>query len=140
MLPANNRMSDSGYVVEASASKVVVKASHVGLQDALVAMGFEYRNDESGTYAIAVKGDGEKAALFDRLRTHDFCFAAGPGWSPAEVFEHFRDEGLLQGAYRRIAWRSPGGARRRVLTSLFGQIRPVPQALGASRETSDEPS
>lgn len=104
----NNHMSDTGYVVEASSSQVVVKASHVGLQDALVAMGFECRNDESGTYAINVGGDSEKAALFDRLRAHEFCFAAGPGWSPAEIFERFRDEGLLQGAYRRIAWRSLG--------------------------------
>ena len=101
-------MSDTGYVVEASSSQVVVKAPHVGLQDALAAMGFEYRNDESGTYAINVGGDREKAALFDRLRVQEFCFAAGPGWSPAEIFERFRDEGLLQGAYRRIAWRSPG--------------------------------
>ena len=44
-------MSDTGYVAEASGSKVVVKAPHVGLQDALVAMGFEYRNGEPGTYA-----------------------------------------------------------------------------------------
>ena len=107
--PAKNRMSDTSYVVEASSSKVVVKAPHAGLHDVLVAMGFEYRNNESGTYAITVKGDGEKAALFYQLRTHDFCFAAGPGWSPAEIFEHLRDEGLLQGTYRRIAWRSPGG-------------------------------
>lgn len=100
---SRNRMSDTGYVAEASASKVVVKAPHVGLQDALVAMGFEYRNDKPGTYAITVRGDGEKAAVFYQLRAHDFCFAAGSGWSPAEIFERFRDEGLLEGAYRRIA-------------------------------------
>jgi len=104
----NNFMSDTGYVVEASALEVIVKAPLVGLQNVLVAMGFEHRNDESGTYCINVRDDGEKAALFDRLRRQDFCFAAGPGWSPAEVFERFRDEGLLDGAYRRIAWRSPG--------------------------------
>lgn len=51
---SRNRMSDTGYVAEAPTSKVVVKAPHVGLQDALVAMGFKYRIDESGTNAITV--------------------------------------------------------------------------------------
>ena len=70
-------------------------------------MGFEYRNDEPGTYAITVRGDGDKAALFYQLRAR-LLLRPGPGWSPPEIFERFCDEGLLQGAYQRIAWRSPG--------------------------------
>jgi len=74
----------------------------------LVADGYDVMQyGEESTLKISVSSDQGKAALLSALRDAGVCFSAGTGWSPAEVFEYLRDEGLIGGVYRRIAWRSP---------------------------------
>lgn len=49
----------------------------------------------------------DKARVFAQLQQLGWAFAAGREWSPAEVFEHWREQGLLHGSYRRLAWVGP---------------------------------
>lgn len=56
-------------------------------------------------------GPQDKARVFAQLQRLGWAFAAGREWSPAEVFEHLREQGLLQGSYRRIAWVGPNDPR-----------------------------
>ena len=51
---------------------------------------------------------GGKAQVLTALRDLGLCFSAGREWSPTEVFEWLRDQGLVSGHYRRIGWRGPG--------------------------------
>ena len=49
------------------------------------------------------------AALLSSLRDMGVVFlGAGPGNPGGHVFERLRDEGLVQGTYRRIVWLGPG--------------------------------
>jgi hypothetical protein len=36
------------------------------------------------------------------------CFSIGPCWCPADVFEQLRDQGMILGNYRKIAWTAAG--------------------------------
>jgi len=53
----------------------------------------------------------DKARVFAQLQQLGWAFAAGREWSPAEVFEHWREQGWLHGSYRRIAWVGPNDPR-----------------------------
>ena len=49
------------------------------------------------------------AGLLSALRDMGVVFlGAGPGTPAGHVFERLRDQGLVQGRYRRIVWRGPG--------------------------------
>lgn len=59
-------------------------------------------------FSYICRDEQDKANLFGRLRQLGLAFAAGREWSPSDVFEYLRDQGLLQGIYRRLIWTSPG--------------------------------
>lgn len=97
------------FVVEAASSQVVVQLIDDTFQGQLVNLGFGVTS--SGPPKVlsrAVASQTEKAQLFASLRDEGVCFSAGPDWCPADVFEYLRDQGVLLGNYRRIAWKAPG--------------------------------
>ncbi|CAH0250723.1 hypothetical protein [Stenotrophomonas lactitubi] len=93
------------YVTQADGIRIGVKLLNDRLQSALQALGFTA--DEGGTLTLPVTDDAAKATAFIRLRDLGVAFSAGREWCPADVFEHFRDGGLLQGSYLRVVWRMP---------------------------------
>lgn len=101
--------SMKAFVAEASASCIVVVILDDTISEKLASFGFT-PNEEAGLNSVSVNisSVNEKAMVFARLRDCGVCFAAGPDWSPSEVFEFLRSEGLLIGKYRRVAWSGPG--------------------------------
>lgn len=94
------------FVTLADANTVRVKTTNADRIDELLKLGFSFDNSVS-EYATTVMNDTEKATLFDQLRQLEVSFSAGREWSPSEVFEHLREQGLLSGKYKRISWSSP---------------------------------
>lgn len=69
------------------------------------------RHLEPNVYWLDSADRDEQLALFDALRKNQIGFSCGYGWSPAELFEFYRDQGLLAGEYLRVSWRSPADMR-----------------------------
>lgn len=92
----------SGYVVEANSSFLrVIALSQVGAS-CLKQLGFTEESPLS--FILSIDDPNDRVKLFPQLRASDFAFSAGREWSPSELFEFFRDQGLLSGNYIRIAW------------------------------------
>lgn len=62
-------------------------------------------------FSRSCAGPQEKARVFAQLQQLGWAFSTGREWSPAEVFEHWRELGLLHGSYRRLAWVGPNDPR-----------------------------
>ena len=93
------------YVRQADGNCIRVMLLNGRPRTSLQALGFTA--GEADTLTLPVADDAAKAAVFIRLRDLGVAFSAGREWCPADVFEHFRDGGLLQGTYLRVAWRTP---------------------------------
>jgi hypothetical protein len=71
--------------------------------------------------SLVKKGDGyytadmggitleEEVKLLKMFNDLGFAFSIGGmgGWSPSELFEDYREKGLLSGTYKEIAWKGP---------------------------------
>lgn len=92
----------SGYVAEANSSFLrAVVSSQVGA-DFLKQLGFI--EESPSNFFLSINSPDDRVKLFQQLRAGDFAFSAGREWSPSELFELFRDQGLIAGDYLRIAW------------------------------------
>jgi hypothetical protein len=99
----------SGFVSEAASSQVVVKLTDNAVLKKLTDFGFGVVSNGIPTIlSITVSDENAKARTLSMLRDERLCFSAGPNWCPADVFEYLRDQGMLSGPYRRIAWHGPG--------------------------------
>lgn len=97
------------YVAEGALSEIVAKVIDESVIDLLVALGFVAAPDKGqGAMSLTTLNQSAKAKVFEKLRDEGVCFSAGPDWCPADVFEFLRDNKLLTGPYRKIAWRGPG--------------------------------
>jgi hypothetical protein len=100
------------HVTKADGDQVVVEVHGAGDAVRLASLGFTTGPDAgippALTYVAPVPDEGAKVRVFAALRDAGVPFAAGREWSPAELFEWFRDRRLLAGGFRSIAWRGPG--------------------------------
>lgn len=49
----------------------------------------------------------ECVRLLEKLRSLGLAFSYGRDWAPSEIFEYYREKGLLSGSYKRISWTGP---------------------------------
>ena len=106
----DSNQSLPAYVSEASTSLIVVKVFNRCFSHKLHEMGFSIVDKHAASEArILTDGVHKKAAVLSALRDAGVCYSAGPGWSPASVFEELRDNGLVAGPYQRVFWRGSGG-------------------------------
>lgn len=93
------------YVRQADGNCIKVMLFNGRSRASLQALGFTAGDENALT--LPVPDDAAKAAVFLRLRDIGVAFSAGREWCPADVFEHLRDGGVLEGRYLRVAWRTP---------------------------------
>mgnify|MGYP006869414296 CR=1 FL=1 len=108
------KLAAKAYVSEGSLSNVVVKIMNEddGMIELLVALGFvAVPGAEKEVFSLTAPDQNFKIRLFEKLRDEGVCFSAGQDWSPAEVFEFLRDNGMLTGPYRKIVWDGPRRSR-----------------------------
>ncbi|MCQ8894994.1 hypothetical protein NQT62_00905 [Limnobacter humi] len=67
----------------------------------------QFQSCGSDTYSIHCAHRDDQVRVFEFLRKNKFAFSAGRDWSPAEIFEFFREQGLVAGEYLRISWIGP---------------------------------
>lgn len=91
-----------GYVVEVNSSFIRIITSTVEGIQYLTKNGFLKESNE--TYLLSIDKSFDKPSFFEKLRNQNFAFSVGREWSPSELFEHFRDNGLISGSYIRISW------------------------------------
>ena len=70
-------------------------------------LGFHKKEIFDDQSTMTVRDDQEKGELFMKLRDKDICFSRGREWNPAEVSEWLRDENLVSGKFKSIAWKNP---------------------------------
>lgn len=100
-----NKLDVSAFVTIASGKFVRVKVINDIVKNDIESLGFIFDINLS-EYVIPVSGHKSKAKIFFELEKLGVCFSAGKEWSPAELFEYYRELGLLSGKYKRISWRS----------------------------------
>lgn len=99
-----------GYVEQADGNDIRLCLLDEAQAAALHDLGF-VPDPASTTFSRQSTGPQDKARVFAQLQQLGWAFAAGREWSPAEVFEHLRGQGLLHGSYRRLAWVGPNDPR-----------------------------
>jgi hypothetical protein len=95
------------YVSKADGNEIIVKASPASAHGLLMRIGFTPQSGSADSYLLSVKDEREKARIFSILRDADICFSRGREWNTAEVFEWLKDQGLLSGPFKSIAWKGP---------------------------------
>lgn len=95
-----------GYVAARENFRVVIANPSPRIKRELAHLGGELIGYE---WILEVQNDIGVAALFDTLRNHGVLFGgAAHGWPPAELFELYREKGLLSGPYREVLFRGVG--------------------------------
>jgi hypothetical protein len=101
-------MQTPPYVIAADRDFVSVKTNDPSAQRQLLQFGFlPAPEDNAHEFIKHAKDKAEKAAIFDFLRPLGVHWSRGREWSPAEIFEWLRDQNLIQGTFKTIAWTSP---------------------------------
>lgn len=94
----------NAYVAEMSGNTIIVKVVDGPLPDALRALGFRPAAD-GASHSLVARDLRHKTDVISHIRDAGIPFSFGPGWAPSEVFAYLRDQGALQGPYKKIAWR-----------------------------------
>lgn len=94
------------YVVKADDDQVRVRTISNTFDLALKNLGFLFDPNLS-SFVKDASGMPDKAQLFTQLRDMGVCFSAGREWCPSELFEYFREQNLVAGKYKRVAWSDP---------------------------------
>lgn len=94
----------NAFVTNVSGQFVKVKVIDKSIKKDIESLGFKF-DTASSEFALLASSHKEKAKIFCELEKIGVCFSAGKEWSPSELFEYYRDIGLLNGTYKRISWR-----------------------------------
>jgi hypothetical protein len=98
-------------VLSLSQQGIQAKSNDADITQRLRQLGFE----PNGPHMLKdVATESELHAVVNQLIAMDAAFSAGHGWSPAEMLELLRDQGVFTGPYKMIAWRGPGDFETRL--------------------------
>ena len=75
-----------------------------GVIATLTSMGFVW---DGPNLTKPIMDKTEREELVRKLILLKALFAGGPDWSPAQLVEYYREQGLVNGSFLRIAWKSP---------------------------------
>ncbi len=81
-----------------------VRSAGLANEDTLKNLGFV---EGDGYMTVRLRSLDARIELTKKLMELDALFSVGPGWSPAELIEYYREQGLVSGAYRAISWKNP---------------------------------
>lgn len=64
-------------------------------------MGFSKEKSNSHNYSKDCTYE-EMIKLFQILNDNGFAFSCGKEWNPADLYEYYREQGLLNGKFRKV--------------------------------------
>lgn len=73
-------------------------------ETALVTLGFVREGDQ---LVRPIADDVDRQMLVRELIGMDALFAAGRDWSPSELVDFYREQGVVVQSYRMITWKGP---------------------------------
>ena len=94
------------YVTQADDDFIGVRVLNADVSKQLEGLGFTF-SCAKNEFRKNILNDDEKAAVLVQLRDMGFAFSDGREWCPSEVFQYFRDRGLVSGSFIRISWYDP---------------------------------
>lgn len=71
---------------------------------ALQALGFVLEGEQ---FVRPIADVPERESLVKKLIEMGALFSGGAGWSPAELLEMYKEQGIITGSYKTISWRGP---------------------------------
>ena len=98
-------LADEIVVVDIAGKRAVVSCGNPTRQRELLDLGF-IQDGTNFTRKINDKSDRENISR--ELIKMDALFSSGNDWSPAELLELYREQGLITSVYRVIHWKGPG--------------------------------
>lgn len=96
---------DAIVVTDIASDTARVQVSNAAHKEALLRNGFIEQDD--GLTAPLDSTDA-RIRVLAKLIQLGALFSAGPGWSPAELAQYYREQGFIDGPFKVIAWTSPG--------------------------------
>lgn len=92
--------------------EVRVECSANALREKLASLAGQCKEDEEDVDLCLPYASKEAlAGLLSQLQALDLPFGSEPeGWSPLDIFEQLRQEGLVSGKIKTIAWKGRGDA------------------------------
>lgn len=100
-------MDTPPFVQTADGDVITVQVTEPELRRYIATLGFTVDLTDPKKLSLTTSGFAHKADVFARLRDKGIYFARGREWSPAEVFEYLKEQGLVQGGFTEITWRGP---------------------------------
>lgn len=98
------------YVNAVVRDEIRIKYVPEDLQKSLLDIGARKHSDED-CWVLCGNDKKELAGYFAMLRDVGIAFSTGKEWNPSELFEYYRELGLLNGTYKKISWYGPGDWR-----------------------------
>lgn len=91
-------------VLDIAGSWARVACSTQGDEAKLAKLGFVV---EKGQMVRPIADAPDRQRLANALVGLGALFSGGRDWSPAELVDYYREQGVVRGAYRVITWKSP---------------------------------
>lgn len=95
---------DEVVVLDVAGSTARVACDKPRAEQALEALGFSPERDQ---FVREIVDDADRQGLVLGLIRMDALFAAGRDWSPSELLDFYREQGVISQRYRTVAWTSP---------------------------------
>lgn len=96
------------HVAAILSTEVRIECSSKSLKAKLSAIAREC-DDDDADLCLPFSSKNDLVKILAQLQSLGIPFGSEPaGWSPAAVFEQLRDEGLIQGKIKTVAWRGRG--------------------------------
>lgn len=91
-------------VLDIAGSYARLQTDDMAREVALTTLGFIRDGDQ---LVRSISEDIDRRMLVQKLIEMDALFAAGRDWSPAELVDYYREEGVVLQGYRMITWKGP---------------------------------
>ena len=94
------------YVEAVLEKEISLRCTTAALKQQLLSLGAIAK--EQDVFSLSYGSKDELALALTKLQKLQVPFVgAGPGWHPAAVFTHLRDNGLVQNGIKTISWYGP---------------------------------
>src|SRR5476651_853926 len=97
-------VKDEIIVLDIAGTHARIACEKRSSETALVALGFVHDGEQM---VRPILDDADRLNLVIALIQLNALFQGGRDWSPAELMELYRDQGLILKNYRVIIWKSP---------------------------------
>lgn len=91
-------------VLDVAGKRAMIACGKSAEENHLLTLGFSYE----GIYMVrAIADDVDRQNIVCELVRMGALFSSGRDWSPAEIVDLYREQGIVKTSYQVITWRNP---------------------------------